>query len=185
MTPRIDSLTAPPVVGSFYLVPCVEVTRNIVPRKVGVWPITGPNHEDAEHIEFPARHWHYDLRFLTEDQFNGLGYHPHSHVLISSNPDGTARDDVAFGPVVYKRLRCRRDAPEYPHAKAERYWLPKLRAAYCEKTITCGKCPHRGLPIASLPREPGTDIVTCPGHGLRWDLSTGKLMPARLNDRGD
>ena len=37
--------------------------------------------------------------------------------------------------------------------------------------------------LLSLPREEGTDIVTCPGHGLRWDLKTGQLvLPARVRE---
>lgn len=91
---------------------------------------------------------------------------------------------LGVGDVLHVRRRCNRIAPPFNHER-DIPWIMQLREEYSAAKVLCGKCPHRGLPIASMPREPGTDIVTCPGHGLRWDLSTGKLMPARLNDRGD
>jgi len=64
---RIDDLKEPPIVGRYYLVPCIKVT-SAESLPVGFWPVTGPQHEDKEIIGFAWRHWHYDFRFLTHAQ---------------------------------------------------------------------------------------------------------------------
>lgn len=146
----------------------------------------GPKHDDMEHVGFPWKHWHYDFRFLSDGQMLGLHGSPFSHVLgpVRFNLAHTPIPEVAAAPEL-KRLKCRRRLAKYPLAAVEKLWGPKLRAAYTDKRVTCGKCPHRGLPLESLPREPGTDIVTCPGHGLRWDLKTGALvLPALRSGTG-
>ena len=43
----IDSMTAPPVAGRFYMVPTIRCRWN---RCTGVYPVIGPKHEDAEII---------------------------------------------------------------------------------------------------------------------------------------
>ena len=29
------------------------------------WPVLGPRHEDADHLNFPYQHWHIDGRFVS------------------------------------------------------------------------------------------------------------------------
>ena len=31
------------------------------------WPVLGPRHEDADHLNFPFQHWHLDGRFVSAD----------------------------------------------------------------------------------------------------------------------
>lgn len=178
MIPRVEELTDPPVDGKYYLVPCVEVSCGVYrsDRQPRMWPVMGPRHEDTEIINFPVQHWHYDRRFLSTVQFLAVGKHYGSVLNSNRSADEGARSIEGVGslPVIIKR-RCMRAEPGFPQDGRAGY-LPALRAAYREKTVTCGKCPHRGVPLSSLPREPGTDIVTCPGHGLRWDLSNGELV---------
>lgn len=172
MVERVEELKSPPIVGVVYLVPCV--------RREGAWlPVTGPRHEDRDIVKFDFEHWHYDFRFVPTKVFRSMTWEgaraPHGCVLITDDGAGKRLPDVG-SQVEYRRMKCRREAPAYPTERAETRWLVGLRDAYADKRVKCGKCPHRGLPLESLPREPGTDIVTCPGHGLRWDLKTGELV---------
>lgn len=182
MIQNIEDLTEPPTVGKFYMVPCVEVReRHDLMTPTGWLPVTGPKHEDKEHIKFPWQHWHYDIRFLSEQQLSGtwlsadriFGHVIKTTIIVA----GEVRPIPCISEkTTLCRLKCRREMPAYPHHLAERSFGPELRAAYATKRVICGKCPHKGVPLSSLPREPGTNVVTCPGHGLRWDLTTGSLV---------
>lgn len=183
MIPNIEDLTEPPIVGKFYMVPCVEVSqaKEQHGHRGGIFPVTGPKHEDAEIVGFPPHHWHYDFRFFDLRQWAwAQTFHesPFNRALCVETQNYFTKElipnhGISAKPTLMRR-RCHRLQPEYPgHLPLWRLELPK---AYAERRVTCGKCPHRGLPLLSLPREPGTDIVTCPGHGLRWDLKTGALV---------
>ena len=178
--PRADELKTPPVVGKLYMVPCIWAEREW-------WPIMGPQHEDAEIIGFRAQHRHYDLRFVSPIQMDRLcergwwkGALPWGEdVVLTEKPDGDAHGRVCIkrGTPRYRRLKCWREQPPYQVDGVSRPpWVAPLEQKLAGARIKCGKCPHRGLPLESLPREPGIDIVTCPGHGLRWNLKTGELI---------
>ena len=184
----VSELTEPPIPGVRYRVPMVRIDRADLPP--GWWPVTGPQHEDSEHILFPNQHWHPDLRFLTNGQVICLtelygsfklgdlyeerteGAHKaHSHVILAQ---------YVRGFVVRPRL-CRRLQPVYPRFRIGFSWLPALEAAYKDRELKdCRRCPHRGVPLGSLPRDDQGRAV-CPAHGLRWNLTTGRLSP--MTDR--
>lgn len=73
--------------------------------------------------------------------------------------------------IVYRRLKCRRELPPYPYEQAR--WLPKLELAYAHARLKNGICPHKGVNLRSCPIMNG--IVTCPAHGLRWQVDSGEL----------
>lgn len=163
---RVDEMTEPPIVGQTYLVPCVYGTtdKRDDPERYCWLPIIGPPHSDKEYIGFEPVHFHYDHRFLSPRE-RGSFYLSHPLFYVMSNWDRTIG-------IKHQELRCLREVHGYPHAS----FHDDLSDAYAAKRVTCGKCPHRGLPLGSLPRIPGTNIVTCPGHGLQWDLETGSLV---------
>jgi hypothetical protein len=178
MTP-IESLTSPPVIGQTYLVPCVQVIPHphaTVKAQSGLWPVTGPAHDDIEHIGFAPRHWHYDVRFLTAAQFA---------FLRRRNKNVTIFDNVIVEHVHYAMpkleppqpvaLRCIRRLPAY----SPPWWHTALELAYANARVTdCGRCPHRGIPLASVPVVDG--VKTCPAHGLAWNAATGALAPGPI-----
>jgi hypothetical protein len=160
--PRIKN----PIVGKFYHVACVRSKASNRP-----WlPILGPLHEDAQYTGFKPLHYHYDFRFIADYIFAGMCWPTPSRVFgvvaTSANVDITK--------IEVRRRKCHRQMPEYPHEHA--VWLPQLEAAYADKKLKCMTCPHRGLPLDGLPVKDG--VVTCPGHGLRWHVETGCLVPA-------
>lgn len=84
-----------------------------------------------------------------------------------------------LGTPALRRMKCVREFPTYPLKllSGPRGWLPKLEAAYADCKLKPGMvCPHRGIPLADVPAVDG--IVTCPGHGLRWNVATGELLSA-------
>lgn len=181
--PRADELKTPPVVGKFYMVPCITVTGGYL--KPGLYPVIGPKHEDGDHLGFPYEHIHLDLRFLPPAQARMTPY-------VWGVEEKSRLRAALLRPIVFDfyhseparltwqgpdlvQIPCRRTMPDHPAVTHLSGWK-LLHRAYADKRVKCGKCPHRGLPLESLPREPGTDIVTCPGHGLRWNLKTGELI---------
>jgi len=186
----VADLEEPPTPGVRYLVPLVWVENGDLPT--GWWPVTGPQHEDKEHINFEPQHWHPDLRFLTEGQLRCLTELYSSfrtEELYSEGSEGTYRAHAhailaqfVRRHVVRPRL-CRRLQPVYPRFRMGFYWLQNLEAAYLDRELKgCLRCPHRGVSLSNLPRDRQGRVV-CPAHGLRWDLKTGRLSPMTDRER--
>lgn len=182
MMQRIDELTAPPVVGKRYLVPTV---RHPWFGRVAWWPVMGPRHEDAEHLNFPALHYHVDLRFLTEAQvrrFAGEG--PYNiEWICAATPLNYRGLDLPSMPT-WRAKTCRATDHGYPIAlvrkKVSGNPFPAMHATY--EGRRCGRdttgqlvCPHKGFPLGSLaPDEHGR--VVCPLHGLTIDVAAGLVV---------
>jgi nitrite reductase/ring-hydroxylating ferredoxin subunit len=177
---RIDEITETPIIGRFYLVPCVEVTAEHVKQGcsgmlTGWWPVYGPEHEDTKFFDFPHRHWHYDARFLSDRQLSNRGQHStrRGTEVVLALP---LTNHGELRPPALRRKQCRRPVPEWQQTLPG---LPKLERVIKAEGRTlrgnCKVCPHRGFPLASLPVMPDGS-VTCPGHGLRWHAETGALV---------
>ena len=100
-----------------------------------------------------------------------------------------ALEDLPRGDIPtesYLRVKPRRCNGEYPAYPAEfmlDHWLPDLEQAYRDHVIKGSLiCPHKGGDLAGSPVINGT--VTCPLHGLRWNLQTGKMAP-RMDDQDE
>lgn len=170
---RVSELTSEPEVGKFYLVPCVKVAS-------GDWiPIVGTLHEDKEHIGFEEYHYHRDARFTSDKQNR------------RSTPDNMLDPEIysmvvaviRTEPPVEKARKCRRRMPDFPlRARFNEHpprafgakWFPTLERAYSKTKASCARCPHRGMLLNNLPVKDG--VVVCNGHGLAWDVETGKLV---------
>lgn len=157
------------IVGQFYKVPCVRVER--WHQFEGWFPVIGPMHEDAEIIRFSPEHFHIDWRFVSEriwKEFGNRSYPGHHFAWPIQCPDGWGRKVILEGPAL-KRLKCKRDPGRFPTEKAT--WMDRLHKAMACTKLTNGVCPHRGIPVDAMHRE--GDILTCPGHGMRWNAITG------------
>lgn len=178
---RVDQMLEPPVVGRFYLVP--GVTHRFADRD-GWFPVMGAKHEDKEHIGFAHYHYHPDWRFMPDwawEYYTDIGeQRAFGRPLCHGHP-GAPHDILPFGPVEYRRRRCRRAPPEntifavQPGGRA-------LHRAWAGKDARPGPhgwiCPHRGTALGSVPVNPdGT--VTCPLHGLKFCAKTGKSVPTQ------
>lgn len=155
------------VIGKTYEVPAVLVSEWHGLR--GVWiPIIGPRHEDAEFILFQHWHYHINWQFASQSVIDEQGVR---YGIVVCSPDKRGLDVVIAQEV--RRMTCKRIWPPYPYPQAT--WLPALTAAFRHCKLGPDMiCPHRGLPLAHAPRD--GDIVTCPGHGLRWNVHTGEIV---------
>jgi hypothetical protein len=171
---RVSELQGEPEVGKFYLVPCV--------RADGVWtPVIGPRHEDKELIGFDEQHFHKDIRFMSDSQIE-LGFDwavSRTDRFITCTPEQYEMASVLVRIDHEPRLmpqKCRRRMPDFPLHITDNgrpAWQAKLEDAYAGAKF-CGRCPHRGIPLSGLPVKDGKAI--CPGHGLQFEVATGKLV---------
>ena len=69
-----------------------------------------------------------------------------------------------------------RDFPPYPAGGM--WWAKELERAYSAARLGQDLvCPHQGASLYRVTPDPGGN-VTCPLHGLRWNLDTGRLASA-------
>lgn len=167
---KVTELTTEPIIGKFYLVPCVFYQR-------GWWPIIGEPHSDPE-LGTGAKnpHWHYDIRFFSE---SSLLYESIKYDLTSEQRTMSYlidfKDQYSGEPleVVFKRLKCKRKMPEFK--LMNRPIWQEFHNLYIGKSVKCGKCPHRGMPLESLPKDKNGNVV-CNGHGLLISMAEKKVL---------
>jgi len=163
--PKITELKSEPIVGKFYLVPCVTGQHFVNPI-IPVW------HSDVE-IGIEAEHYHMDVRFLSDKELESYAakyakrytraMDRMGHIVKSNWPD-----DHTFE---WKRRKCYRTMPEMPRV----IHFDVLEKKYIGKKVLCGKCPHRGFPVESLPKDE-KGFVICNGHGLKIDTNKGEVV---------
>jgi len=169
MIQRVSELTTEPIVGKFYLVECA------------LWydewtPIIGPKHNDKE-IGIPSEHYHKDIRFMPSGTFAA----PYKR-LQEAGPSAELNYSLLPGQITCiktKRMKCLRPMPllipsAFPNPKAHKIFR-KLDRMYVGRKVLCGKCPHRDLPLESLPKDENGHVV-CNGHGLKIDMNKGKVV---------
>lgn len=179
-------------VGKFYRVPCLLTKNRLADGWSTLWngewiPVIGPLHRDDGPVEFPWLHWHVDLRFVSDRVFKEmeigapatkspyampLQKHPLGWSPTNWRGEEKTGDSFVEGETIMKLRKCRRAFPAYPSRHA--FWLPKLHEEFKDVRLKGMVCPHRGIPLDGCPRK--GDVVTCPGHGLRWNVKTGALV---------
>jgi hypothetical protein len=167
--------------GKYYRVPAVLVNEW---RGFEGWiPVMGPMHEDAEIVNFPWQHFHVDWRFVRADIWNTWkdwrvpGGHFGTPVQC---PDTRGAKVIDRGPEL-RLMKYKRDPGPFPDRGTS--WVHLLRKKFaCAKLIN-GTCPHRGIPVSAMRRD--GDILTCPGHGLRWNAITGAAVPTSDNSTSE
>lgn len=169
-----------PVVGRQYRVPCVI---RYTGGKMSFWPVIGPWHEDKDIIGFDWHHFHYDVRFLSKAQMNTLSpFRSEAYALVSvfTNETGIRGARDTEQPVLHwKRRLLKREMPDFPSTSSvdgsKNKLSTNIEAAFKDVKMTCMTCPHRGFKLTGLPVKDGN--VVCNGHGLKWNLSTGEMVP--------
>lgn len=78
---------------------------------------------------------------------------------------------LKFNPARYEKALAAGDGT-YPNKVTS-----KLEEVCAGKRINAKNpiCPHRGISLASFPVD-DDGCVTCPGHGLKWNLTTGEMV---------
>lgn len=167
-------------VGKFYKVPCVRGMWHHLTRD---WPVMGAFHSDAEIINFKEWHYHIDWRFVSKlpllDVFGsalkGFADPPKRNYITPlvttprMNPNGLPKP-------VMRRRKCQRPH-SLPWEIKKKFWLQDLEKAYAGCKLAAGHvCPHRGYDLSHEPVD-ASGIVTCPLHGLRWNINSGEAAP--------
>ena len=201
---KIDELSTPPIVGEYYLVPCImrqsfveetpdgpdldwEVNREgeYVPVKknsnynrlhLEIYPIINHLHNDRETGQ-DYYHYHVDYRFIKIYYQDNLRDFPIVKRL---------REDHIYAKHVRYDLVKRGTVDQTKDYTIEYHPFKCLRthnygiAGRVELSkvkhhcITKGKCPHRGYDLSQ--EVPVDGVITCPLHGLRFDAETKKLL---------
>ncbi len=153
-------------VGRYYMVPCVRGRAETTSSLEWI-AVTGPEHEDRGAVFAPYLHWHPDCRFMS------------ARMIAAVQSDQPSVASVIFlsahlhrRSVEWRRQLCKREMPPYPPA----FFMDALVLEMGDARLKpdCRTCPHRGVPLNGLPVRDGA--VTCPGHGLRWNLATGEMV---------
>jgi nitrite reductase/ring-hydroxylating ferredoxin subunit len=191
MIERITSLSAPPVVGRWYLVPTVSYPWLDEPEP-RPWPVFLPKHEDREHLNFEWEHFHVDPRFLsarlferciTAGLFLSAGRHPDLAFAHCQRVPlvrfGRGREPILHGPVVWVRMHCSRSA--IPYQFGDRPTVAALKAHFTGRQSKRARsgwvCPHKHFPLGSIAAVDG--VITCPLHGLQVRESDGVVLSSR------
>lgn len=72
---------------------------------------------------------------------------------------------------------CLRRMPKYLYSPNSPVKVLEKHFAGCKLRERC--CPHKGTELGSMPRSclpDGRTCVTCPAHGLNWDMKTGEMI---------
>lgn len=175
-----DRACKPYEVGKFYDVQCVYARLH---SDIAWWPVLGEAHRDSEIIGFDPLHYHVDWRFVSRRlhqrlvEFTLRGAIEEYAVPLMLMPDPgwrVRRIEECFGELKHRhmRLKCKRQFSPYPHGRAP--WMARMSEHHAGSCLKRNVCPHRGY---DLSREPVVDgIVTCPLHGLRFNVDTGACV---------
>lgn len=179
MIQRVSELDHEPIVGKHYLVPC------IIDGPLRSWrPVIGPPHNDIEHFNFKAEHYHYDWRFLDDLEIQVMA-NMMDRPLTSPGALMSAIARVTTPKL--KRLKCLRRMPEFGLdylGLHSRKVYAKFEQHYASQHIaSCLKCPHRGMDLSQLPQDAQGNVV-CNGHGLSFNLKTRRLVSRLTEARG-
>ena len=169
-----------PVIGKIYKVDCVKTVWS------GIWAdrwfpvIHKKSHEDYKALGPSAlHHFHYDFRFLDEDLLQWLIDEDALTERCGSDQFFrfvVPRQSVDRGPEPVE-LKCLRQMPEYPTTGFGLQISRRIQQHYkgqLNVKIDCLRCPHRGTPLNGI--EVKNNILTCPAHGLKFDVKTGKQI---------
>lgn len=190
MVPNVEDVDEV-IVGKRYSVPVI-VRQWDGPKRLTVVPVIGTLHEDAEHINFPDRHWHPDRRFICEAWFKSVGREGnHWKAIFVPYPVNPWTGKAPSKPLVVdggrKVLVCKRlvgsfvEPPGALLAPCPPFWLKTMETAYKDVRLRNMICPHRGISCVGVKPEADGGIV-CPGHGLKWNPETGELISRVGND---
>jgi hypothetical protein len=183
--PIVTDLKEPPEPGRHYLVPAVFYVYGRISRRPGWYPVIGPKHDDAEHLNFKWPHYHLDRRFMSNRQMKR-----------AAGDWRSGSDVVAIGPIMepisglndwgsmptptLRQMKCHRSEIGFPATPRGHGVFSRFHETFLGKKCPRDAeghliCPHKGARLSSLvPNEHG--VITCPLHGLLIDLATETVV---------
>jgi hypothetical protein len=175
-----------PQIGQHYLVKCVLTKRwnerpanredyviETYDRQDCWFPVLDIAHKDGIYGQ-PNSHYHVDWRFVLEQHIEAQE-RAFKHLYPRFQD---AENLHYFAPVMetevvkeeYIPLLYKRHFREFPQSQG----FNTLKDIMKDVQMKNMKCPHHNYDMKSCQVIDG--IVTCPMHGLQWNVNTGKLV---------
>jgi hypothetical protein len=175
MIPYIENYENPQI-GDFFMVKTVKFKRNNV---IFEWPVFADSHTD-EGVGQEKEHYHVDWRFMDnkyilEQRMTFRRHYPGGW--------GFATETENYAPIL-KEDMIEESIKSWQYKRD--FKLPN-KYEFIEVTkemLACGakmkkmRCPHHGTNLTSC--KPVDGVVTCPQHGLKWNVNTGELVHGLL-----
>lgn len=186
MAKRIIDLDHEPRVGEKYLVHCLDSTMEPFNAKYAwfdfPWtPIIGVAHNDKKSGFGDFKHMHYDYRFMNDAQMSYLVGRSEADSCSTASPLRFVTDDCVKPRFGWAELKCLRRMPIYGLGACG-FMLKTLQPEFWDARIDLENpvCPHHGVCLKNLPVRKG--VVTCPAHGLRFSMRTGRMVEQKLKE---
>ena len=180
MIKHIDEVEYPEA-GITYWVPHVKqkdsiasgFVRLVGARRDGFIPCRGSLHSDKE-IGFAMRHWHYDLRFLTEAALNRLrrGLVLNVDAFREGDKKGPMEERP---PTMIKRKLLRLGEIDLDISGKLTHLFSGSVAKVAKGKKHCRICPHKGT-LLQLSDVAASSEMICPLHGLKFSPKSGVLI---------
>jgi hypothetical protein len=167
MKPYIENYENPQI-GDLFMVRTVRFARN---GRIFIWPVVDHIHTDEGYGQ-PNPHYHIDWRFMSQKIIN----EQRAWFALGLNPE---IETEYFVPIMkdelieefYMEWEYLRD-----HCFPKTQTFSALRDLMLQKGAKMKRmrCPHHGTNLLSC--KPVDGVVTCPQHGLKWNIKTGVLV---------
>lgn len=188
---RINEIDKP-IVGHKYLVPCFAndvddwLARQAGPKSFFLHDAWLPilycegSHADPE-LGVENQHLHYDSRFISGHKLVNIGgFHFTTAVIQNLYIQWSWEELESEGLIQWRSRKCFRREQVFPQTNRfnEKIVTPledKYRDSQIQKDWIC---PHRRICLKGHPVKDfdGRKGITCPGHGLTWDIDTHQLI---------
>lgn len=166
--PVLSELREPPIVGKFYMVPVVRHYPYY--GHIADWPVIGPLHSDEEFFNFPAAHYHVDIRFVSRAQMDWFA--TTGGLPSLANAVGTSPLYYRGAPLTRPEMRRRKcQSVEACHAYQDKPAVRLFREHYGTAAAAIftkdgrALCPHRKADLTQFPADDEGNVM-CPLHGL-------------------
>lgn len=168
---ELIEITKDPKIGETYLVRSVTIKKEVKSELGDVYiPVFSESHSDGKYGR-GNEHFHVDWRFASEwlIEKKRKDFETVFHSDVINREYFTPIDKEWVLEDIYTEMKYLRDFPEFPKASF-RLLEDKMKDAIMKYMI----CPHHGTNLISC--RPIDGVVTCPQHGLKWNINTGKLV---------
>ena len=162
--------------GTKYLVPCFFPFRGTMRPKWYPILLAESTHTDPD-LGVTVEHLHYDSRFI-KDLLMKDGQPYIASVVVGLPAHHTWEQMEESSMIVWKKRTCYRKEQVFPQPQFERLVTEKVKLQYAYTRMENMTCPHRGTCMKGhlVKSINGKQGVTCPAHGLAWDIETGFLI---------
>lgn len=181
---KIDLLNTPPIIGEYYLVPCIIkedfilrnsfdlewkedilISKSFYEKQMIITPILNHKHSDRENRQ-QYEHYHIDFRFIA---FEGDG------INVKKIDDYDFTTEIRFN-IIEENIKHKIQLFPLKCITNKQKWVGGItkNSKLKHKCIHKGKCPHRGYDLSK--EVPVDGIITCPLHGLKFNSENKKII---------